>query len=65
MFSPTFPEFFHNYSQFEQLKKEKTSTSYWSTTVFFLTFPVEKEIIRNRYSIKKSVDSEFMIGEPN
>ena len=49
-------------SQFEQLKKK--TIFYWSRTVFFLSYPVEKEIIRN---LCKNVylDSEFEIGWMN
>ena len=61
MFSPIcFTNFFHEFSQFEQLEK-KTNFFFGPKQFFFLSLPVEKEIIK--MFVKKFVDSEFQIGE--
>ena len=53
------PLFFStNFSQFEQLKKQ---SSYAPKQFFFLSLPVEKEIIQ--IFVKRIVDTEFEIGE--
>ena len=55
------PILYTNFSQFVQLKK-KTNLLLVQNSLF-LSLPLEKQIISNRYSLKKYVDSEFEIGE--
>ena len=62
MVSPNcFTNFFHKF--FSLWAVEKENKLLIGPKQFFLSLPVEKEIILNTYSIEKSVDSEFKIGE--
>ena len=63
MISPISPSLSTNFCKFEQLKKKTNFFCFGPKQMFFLSLPVEKEIITNMYSFKKIVDSEFEIDE--